>query len=874
MELNSYQRKALRDLSAYLEALEAESNYAIAYRTHWQDQDIKVGLTPDCIPPYKDSIKGTPHVCFKVPTGGGKTFLACAAVKVILEAMPQGKNKVVVWLVPSNAILEQTIRNLSDPRHPYRQRLDRDFSGRVEVYTKEKLLGGQNFTPAVVQGQLSVCILSYDSIRSKKKEGRKLYQENSQLAGFVKQFSVPETLVEGIDETALIQVLNQLCPVVIVDESHNAQSDLSLEMLCNLNPSFVLDLTATPKDNSNIISYVDARELKKENMVKLPVVVYNRHSKKDVIVDAIQLRGKLEAEAKAGQSSGGRYIRPIVLFQAQPKGTEEAATFEKLKEELTGAGIPKEQIAIKTSTINELKNYDLLSPHCPIRYIITVNALREGWDCSFAYILATLANRSSKIDVEQIVGRVLRQPYAQKHLPPLNLSYVLTCSNTFFDTLNSIVAGLNSAGFSRKDVRIGAKDTVSPMEPPVPLPLPLVPQTAEELQEVDFAEVGKSLEQQTAAAEQGEYSPVVEEMARLAEEQGAAYESEAAQNESSNLPGGALGEKMKQYFMQPAFQKEAEIFEIPKFFMKAVPDLFHSENDALLNRENLSTGFSLKNEDTKIDFTLSPDDMYAVDLAADGEAVPKYKKMTENESKYLHSLIAAVAPEGRKKLLVDVLLGQIEQKNSMNCVASNEIRDYTRRIVENMDSDTLAYLENSLPAFGRKIQYKIESLLDAYREKQFQDNLNTGAIFCRPAYKLPKFITPADVGGALDRSLYASETAMNRFEQELIAIVSALDNVKWWHKIAERKEYSFCINGFINHYPDFLVLTVSGKAVIIEAKGDDRDNSDSEAKLRLGRKWADKSGNDFQYFMVYQTKDIKCDGAYALDKFIEIMKKI
>jgi len=874
VELNNYQSKTLRDLAAYLEAIGTVGDYAAAYRKYWLDQDIKVGPTPDCMPPYKDSIKGTPHICFKVPTGGGKTFMACAAVKVILDAMPQGKRAVVVWLVPSNAILEQTIRNLSDSRHPYRQRLDRDFGGRVEVYTKEKLLGGQNFSPAAVQGQLSVCVLSYDSIRSKKKDGRKLYQENSQLAGFVKQFSTPETLVEGVDETALIQVLNQLCPVVIVDESHNAQSDLSVEMLCNLNPSLVLDLTATPKDNSNIISYVDARELKKENMVKLPVVVYNRHSKKDVIVDAIQLRGKLEAEAKAGQSSGGRYIRPVVLFQAQPKGREDAATFEKLKEELTGIGIPKEQIAIKTSEINELKNVDLLSADCHIRYIITVNALKEGWDCPFAYILATLANRSSKVDVEQIVGRVLRQPYAQKHTaPPLNLSYVLTCSNTFFDTLDSIVSGLNNAGFSSKDVRMGAEESVSSAESSASVQLPLEPQTAEELQEVDFAEVGKALEWQAAAA-RGVASPVVEEMTRLAVEQSAAYESEAAQSEMSGLPGGTLGAKMNQFFMQPAFQKETEQLEIPQFFLKTIPDLFHEENYILLDKENLSKGFSLKNEDTKINFSLSADDVYAIDLAADGEAVPKYKKMTEAESAYVRRLISSNAPEERKKLWVDILHDQIEQKNSMNSVGSSEIKEYIRRIVENMDSDTLASLENSLPAFVRKIQDKIGSLLDTYREKQFQDNLNTGTISCRPAYRLQKFITPAHVSGALDKSLYTSEVAMNKFEQELIASVSALDNVKWWHKIAERKDYSFYINGFINHYPDFFVLTDSGKVVLIEAKGDDRDNSDSAAKLRLGRKWADKAGEKFQYFMVFQNRDLKLDGTYALDEFIGIMKKM
>ncbi|MDR2503513.1 MAG: DEAD/DEAH box helicase family protein [Deltaproteobacteria bacterium] len=883
MELNSYQTNALRDLAAYLEAVDAAGDYAAAYRKHWAERDVKIGLTPDCLPPYKDNLKGTPHVCFKVPTGGGKTFLACASVKVVLDAMCPGKARVVVWLVPSNAILEQTVRALSNPRHPYRQRLERDFSGRVEVYTKEDLLSGRNFNPAAVAGQLSVCVLSYDSLRSKKKDGRKVYQQNSALEPFVKTYATPETLVEGVDDTALIQALNQLAPVVIVDESHNARSDLSVEMLRNLNPAFVLDLTATPRENSNIISFVDARALKKESMVKLPVVVYNRRSKKDVIVDAIQLRGKLEAGAKAAEASGGPYIRPIVLFQAQSRDREDAETFEKLKEKLIEAGIPKEWIAIKTSEINELKDVDLLSSSCSIRYIITVNALKEGWDCPFAYILATLANRNSKVDVEQIVGRVLRQPYARKHAAPLNLSYVLTCSAVFFDTLENIVAGLNRAGFSKKDVRVSeprqsdAEDgpDAPPPAPPEQLPLLSAASTeAEELQGVDFAEVGRELERQAAESAQGTYSPAAEDMIRQATAQSADYEDAVGQGETAGLPDGVLGEKMNQFFMRPAFQAEAEALELPQFFVKTEPDLFHEETYARLNKENLSAGFTLKNEDTRINFSLSAEDLYAVDLAADGEAVPKYKKMTETESRHVRGLIAGKPEETKKALWADVLHGQIERKNSMNCVESRDLRAYVRRIVDNMSGDTLASLANSPSAFAWKIQDKVESLLDVYREKCFQDSLDTSLVFCRSTYRLPKFITPADTGGSLDKSLYASEASMNNFERELIAAVSALDNVAWWHKIAERKEYSFCINGFINHYPDFLVLTASGKIVVIEAKGDDRDNSDSAAKLRLGRKWADKAGDNYRYFMVFQNRELRIDGAYALDEFMGIVGKL
>ena len=226
-------------------------------------------------------------------------------------------------------------------------------------------------------------------------------------------------------------------------------------MLQNFNPSFVLDLTATPKRGSNIISFVDARQLKAENMVKLPVIVYNRKSQEDVFISAVSLRRKLELEAVKGQKNGGKYIRPIVLFQAQPNNNADSTTYEKIKHTLMEMGIPESEIAIKTADRDELKNIDLSSPDCGIRYIITVNALKEGWDCPFAYILATVANRTSSIDVEQILGRILRLPNTRKNeREVLNLSYVITSSNAFYATLDKVVVGLNAAGFTSKDYRV------------------------------------------------------------------------------------------------------------------------------------------------------------------------------------------------------------------------------------------------------------------------------------------------------------------------------------------------------------------------------------------------------------------------------------
>ncbi|MCR5142661.1 MAG: DEAD/DEAH box helicase family protein, partial [Ruminococcus sp.] len=617
MELNSYQREVMGNLSAYLSALNETDDLDNAWLKYWNDQDVAVGLGTGSVPGYRNSIKGVPHVCMKVPTGGGKTFMACAAVRRIFDALPQGKPKMVVWLVPSDPILVQTTTNLMNPDHPYTRRLNADFGGRVGVFTKEMLLNGQNFTPDTVHEQLTVCILSYSSLRidSKKKDVRKVYQENGNLKNFSDQIKDKTELLKDTPDTALIQVLRHLSPVVIVDESHNAGSDLSVEMLNNLNPSFVLDLTATPRKNSNIISYVDARKLKTENMVKLPVIVYNRTSRDSVIDDAIHLRGILEQQAIEEEERTGKYIRPIVLFQAQPKNNNDNDTFDKVKEILLGRGIPENQIAIKTSKVNDLGKTDLMSRDCPIRYIITVNALKEGWDCPFAYILASLANKTSKVDVEQILGRILRQPYARKHgAKLLNSSFVLTCSNAFHDTLDSIVAGLNNAGFSRKDYRTAETLPITETEPPVPEPQPeqttmqFAPEPTPEAEtEDDFSDIHTPVEPAPYSETVKTAPPSVEEMISQAEETAEQYEKETKQE--SVWIGGELGDMLKQYRIQEQFAEQVQTLKIPQFCIESVPDLFGG-NTALLTKESLLKGFSLSEQDASVSFSLSTGEMF------------------------------------------------------------------------------------------------------------------------------------------------------------------------------------------------------------------------------------------------------------------------
>ena len=879
MELKSYQKKVIADLTRYLELLNETKSDAAAFRLFWQEKSAPtLGL-------YQNVIPGVPNLCFKVPTGGGKTFIACNAVRPIFDALPATKTKAVVWLVPSDAILTQTAKSLKNPQHPYRQKIDVDFGGRVEVYTKQELLNGQNFNPTAVTEQLSVMVLSYDSFRGRGKEGLKAYQENSNLAAFAKVLGKPDSPIEKADETALFQIINQLNPLVIVDESHHARSELSLEMLENFNPCFVLDLTATPKKESNIISYVDAVQLKNEHMVKLPVIVYNRDSQSEVLIDAIDLRNKLEEIASAEYAKTGKYIRPIALFQAQPKGKEDATTFEKLRDKLVDAGIPAEQIAIRTADVNELKNVELMSLSCPIRYIITVNALKEGWDCPFAYILASLANKTSQVDVEQILGRILRLPHTSQHTQSaLNMSYVLTSSNDFNNTVAHIVKGLNSAGFSDKDYRIGesAKPQV-PEQPAEQITLPdqqgcpeMEPplETAEDdFSGLDGKSIGAELERRREQAQTPETAPKADTMLDAAAEVEKAYTDAIQQTDNDpmmdNLPW-EVRDKVKSFQVNPQFREDIETLQIPQFFLKIEQSLFTDGSFELLDKEMLAEGFTLKGKAYDIDFAAADDEIREIDVREQDGGLPKVFKMESAEQRYFKEWFNNLPPESRVRQCKEMMFNQL---NKLNMVDAAELKAYIDRIVSDMDKAQLAAMEKAPLGYAAKIRAKIETLLESHYRENFERWLETERIVCKPYFRLRPSIHPATYTDIYARSLYAAEDGdMNKLEQKLIVELTALPNVRWWHRNIARQD--FAINGFIKHYPDILIMTQSGKLICAETKGEHLKNDDSREKIALGQAWRTAAGKNFRYYMVFENEENLLPGAVSMSQFIDTVKAL
>lgn len=856
MELKDYQQQVITDLEGFLEQVQAHKDLRKAFSEFWQNHPSLPPVMPSIgttIEIYKQTIPSVPHVCVKVPTAGGKTFIACNALYSIFNATNEAQVKMVVWLVPSTTILEQTYLNLSNKSNPYRQKIDALFQNRVEIYNKQAILNGSNFNDSVVREQLSIIVMSFDSLRAKNKEDRKMNSENGNNQTFIANTEGwdKDLVLEGTDETASINVIRQCKPLIVVDESHNAESDLSVEMLKNLNPCFILDLTATPKKNSNIISFVNPWKLKENNMVKLPVIVYNHKSNEDVIADAIHLRNELEIEAEAERKKTGKYIRPIVLFQAQPKSKDDNDTFDKIKKMLLELKIPEAHIKIKTADRNELKGEILESKESEVRYIITVNALKEGWDCPNAYILAALSNRSSETDVTQVLGRILRQPHVIKHSSTyLNMSYVFTASSNFRKTLESIIYALNDAGYSDKDFK--AIETIPTQTPTVSTQL-----TLENI----------NMDAQSAA--------VVERMNFIKAE--ATAQSNITEKTLEDIKSAGtvplppeLAPMIKTFKMREVYKQIALNIEIPQFFLPTPRiDIFDVEELTLFNKESLLHDFDLSKQGIDIQFEGAESELYKIDLSmVDESHTPEYVKL---DGQVRNILISKILDPNRKDLWAKNTAGWLtKQIGSMYPIPDKHIKSYVNRITEGFDETQFADFQNRPYSYSAKIKSAIDEMTKLHTKQQFARDVQFDKIVVKPNYKFVKEINPLYVIDGLPKTLYEKEGKINDTEWTMINQLASLDNVLFWTRNNDRT--GFCLNGFINHYPDFIVITKSGKVLLIETKGDFLDGSDSASKIKLGQLWESKAGNNYRYFMIYKNKNV--EGAIKLDDFLQRVKSL
>jgi type III restriction enzyme len=806
-----------------------------------------------------------PYTSLKVPTAGGKTIIAVHALGKLVDRIPVGNPRVVLWFVPWDTILTQTLRAFRDIDHPYRRRLDEMFNWRVSIFDKDAVLSGASFNASSVLEETSIIVLSMQSFRARNKESRKVNQENGNLYSFAWKYETGVN-IEWADETSLLKVLHNLHPIIVIDESHRAETDLSREMITNLNPRYILGLTATPQADANIISYTDAIQLKNEQMIKLPVVAYNLPSRESVIDKAVHLRINLEKRAKELELAWGRYIRPIVLLQAESRTRDEAIDYDKIRSKLIAYGIPADQIGIKVSDRDEISHHDLLSRDCPIRYIITVDALKEWWDCPFAYILASLANRTSVMNVTQILGRVLRQPYARSTQDPrLNLSYVLSSSIDFHATIDEIIKWLGSIGFGREDIVAQDLDTTvsATLTPEMQkmalefwqsIPTPVSEHDMDSPEDFDMSHL--SLVQTTD-------DTIIDQMLDHANAVGEKFLAEVATSMHSSV-SRELRDKANIYHIKSSLVDMARAIEIPQFFPRDNMHLSLFDAKIPLDKEELSAGFTLATADANIVLEWGTLDMYKIDLAR-GSGELEYGKIGQDTQRLLLDYIDSLPPEHQIRTVAEIVRKHLSKWDILD---DRDLVDYIERVLKQANESTIEYIKKSPYNAAEQIKKKLEILIETHRQKQFDDLKNKDKILLSPSWRFREEIILPSLSSALERSLYDREWDMNWFERTVIEQLATLDNILFWHRNEERRD--FCINGWINHYPDFIIVTQSGKIIAIETKWGDRDNSDSRDKLKLGKIWENLSNGKCKYFMVFQDNPIA--ESHTLSDIVEIIK--
>lgn len=885
MQPNHYQKIVLDDLRSFLVRWKACQDPAQAYHEHWENKGAaRMGT-------YQPQLHNAPQVCTKVPTAGGKTLIGIYALREVFDVLEKrrGDPRLCIWLVPSLSIKDQVLNRFNAAGDGYWLALREALGGQVSVLSKEQLLaGGGQFNADVVRDEVVIAVLVYDSLRAKNKDDRKLYQQNGALASFSTDVAESET-DEDIDRDSLVAAIASLNPVVIVDESHNAASELSREMLARLKPSCVVELTATPRKGANIVSFVDAMALRDAHMVKLPVVVRNLPDRSAVIAHAIDLRARLEAEAVAEVAEGGAYIRPIVLFQAEPKNKDDSLSFEKLRDELVKQhAINPDWVKIKTANVDELNDIDLMADDCPVRFVITVNALKEGWDCPFAYVLATLADRSSAIDVEQILGRILRQPHIRHHgHAPLNMSYVLTASAVFSQALDKIVAGLNRAGFSRNDYRtpdIPSGDTGTaagdqPCNATTTRDM-FKPGAQSHQQGTTIRDESGSAELSTTANTEGAFDETeaysVDSTLRCGEAASAQLD-QASEKLGGRYVSPEEREMMNNYPVRNDFASEVTSLILPQFFRRvAAGSLFSdTEGGTLLDRDMLLERFRLADCDVN-DFKpdLAVGDVAQIDLKAlHAEGMADYEptrvRLKTHELRKLQEYLTTLSPESKRQQLAGLVSSWL---GKMPPLGEADLRAYIDKLLGRMSAADLEGVLEQQHAFVESVRKRVRLEMTRFRRKTFTHWVRVGEVFTQALYTLPDEVHPVELYPPTANTLYEREERARStdLESNMADWLAGADNVRWWHRNHQTRGFS--LNGAINHFPDFIVRTQRDTVVLIETKGEHLKNDDSDTKVELGKLWQDCVGRDYRYIMVFD--QVPVDGALNWQDAIDMLKRV
>ncbi len=832
--LKTYQQRCLDELAKYL-------------RRTWELQDGDTAFYEQTRRPYHhvETLRGLPYVCIRVPTGGGKTVLAAHAISIAATSLLRVERALVLWLAPTTQIVEQTFKALQDKAHAYRKALDESFGGCVSIMDLKSALSLQRGT---LNSDTVVIISTMAAMRVENTEGRKIYEDNGALmSNFEGLTQEQEQLIRNGDNSIVRSLANLLRlrrPVVIVDEAHNARTTLSFESLARFNPSCILEFSATPSQTlesgnepSNVLTHVSAAELKAEHMIKLPILLKSKAQWVEAVQEALNKQSQLQEFANEEQRSSGQYIRPIVLFQAQRNvAGANNVTYDVLKKALIEEfHVPPEEIAVSTGTENDLEGVDVLKEDQKIRYIITVDKLREGWDCPFAYILCTVSNLSSSTAVEQILGRILRMPYVtRRQHEELNHAYAYATSSDFVESANALTEALVESGFERFE----AKTMVQAGERKGDEYLPLFNETVSETisTTVNLSSVpGRLRERLTLNKKEGGVEivytgpPIAPEDAEAlkatvtSKEDKRAIERLSKKSWGQDASPSTMGDRLSVPQLAMRVDGQLELFEDQ---FREVPWKL-SECDASLSEQ---------------DFSLPQDTEKVANIDVDSEGRISYSFMSDLQKQL--ALLEIHGPQNESDLR-----NWLDQNIPHADITQYETGLFLSKMVRFL-IERRAFSFGELNSQRWRLRDAAEAKISHHRRHlvtqayqrmlsaDFESPLEADPTFCF-TYDSANYPATRYYDGRMEfrKHYYLRPAHMDLEEAKCAAFIDGLPEVDCWVRNLVRSDYSFWLPTSTDRfYPDFVVLLKDGRVLVVEYKGADRlETPDTEEKTIIGQ---------------------------------------
>lgn len=854
LQLRQYQQRSLDALDTYL-GLVTQHGARNAFYMQTNRPYVAVKQLP-----------GLPYVCLRVPTGGGKTFMACHAVGIAAKAYLQSDRATCLWLVPSNTIREQTIAALRDRQHDYRQALDARFAGQVRVMDLREALYIQRST---LQGETVIIVSTLAALRVEDTDGRKVYEPCGALSHHFSGLSaaleaVLERREDGTIAHSLANVLRMWRPLIIMDEAHNARTPLSFDTLERFNPSCILEFTATPETiqkpeeelfASNVLHHVSAAELKAEDMVKLPIKLWTHGDWREVIGQAREMQQALELAAQQEERETGEYIRPIVLLQAQPRSKErQTLTVEVLKKSLIDDfKIPEEQIAVATGETRGIEDINLFDRGCPLRFIVTVQALKEGWDCSFAYVLCSVAEMSSSRAVEQILGRILRLPYTRrKRRAELNWAYAYAASPRFIEAATTLKDALVDNGFQKLE----AADFVVPHEGTGQLfgEGTLFAQASERvLQKPDLSILAKPLQDQVSYSENTGVLTVTGALSQP--------DMEALQacfiSPEDRAAVDRIYQKLQGHRVGPPSSKvERPPFRVPWLGIRVDGQLDILEDSYFKDIEWRLSDCDPSLSEGEFSSEAGSGESGEVDVSEAGRV--EVRRFVDQ----LHEQLALVVGEPGWTLasLVNWLDRQRTHIDIPQTQSAGYISGVIARLIETRGL-TIEQLARQKFRLGNAIWMKIDELRKTEASKGYK-----ALLFGPGSGKIevsPKFCFEFNEDRYSPNSYYDGIIEFNKHyfhriggfdsgeEFECAQLIDSLPQIWHWVRNVPRSPSSFWFQTSSDRfYPDFVALLNDGRVLVVEYKNErDWSNDDSKEKRQVGDLWAERSDDHCLFIM-------------------------